>query len=60
MTRRCLNWINEALSALTELEASPPAGPGPDTFNALRPGLSAIRDAIKKLRRNISSGGAKH
>ena len=53
ITRRCLNWANEALAALTELESAPPGGAAPDFFTSLRPGLFTIRDGITELRREM-------
>jgi len=54
-TRRCLNWANDALTALTKMEPSPPARATPESLAALRPGLYALRDAITEVRRELRS-----
>ena len=52
-TRRCLNWANEALAALTQLETTPPPGTTAAHFTELRPGLFALREAITEHRRGM-------
>ena len=52
-TRRCLTWANDALTALAQLETTPPGRATPSALAALRPGLFQIRAAITEVRREL-------
>jgi hypothetical protein len=51
--RRCLNWANEALSALNELVESPAWQERQDLLAEFRAELFALRDGMTDLRREL-------
>ncbi len=51
ITKRCLNWANDALAALNEMSEEHPAAI--DELNHLRLGLFELRDGITDLRRQL-------
>jgi hypothetical protein len=51
--RRCLNWANEALSALNELAESPAWQDRQDLLAEFRAELFALRDGMTDLRREL-------
>ncbi|MEZ5386799.1 MAG: hypothetical protein R3F13_14905 [Prosthecobacter sp.] len=51
--RRCLNWANEALAALNELNASPAWQPRLELLAEFRDELFALRDGMTDLRREL-------
>lgn len=51
--RRCLNWANEAMTALNELAEAPDWKDRQDLLNDFRSELFAIRDGITDLRKEL-------
>ena len=51
ITKRCLNWANDALAALNEISEKHPEAE--EELSALRAGLFEIRDGITDLRREL-------
>lgn len=55
--KRCLNWANEALTALAQLEALHPGESARKAFAGLRDELFAIREGITEVRRELQQEG---
>lgn len=53
ITKRCLNWSNEALAALQELSEHPEFGQHMSIFETWQTQLFAIRDGITDLRKEL-------
>lgn len=53
ITKRCLNWANEALLALNEVDADAQYAPHRELFEASRADLFKIREGITDLRREL-------
>lgn len=53
ITKRCLNWANEAMSALNEVDADPQYAPHRELFEGYRADLFKIREGITDLRREL-------
>lgn len=53
VSKRCLNWINEALAALQELETSPANACHEAVFGTWRKDLFSLREGIVDFRRNL-------
>ena len=53
VSKRCLNWINEALAALQELEMPPENACHEAIFGTWRKDLFSLREGIVDFRRNL-------
>ncbi len=56
LTKRCLNWANEALAALQELSEDPAHAAHGALFESWQTELFSLRDGITDLRRGLQAG----